>query len=696
MALHISEPSQRKRRREDDENLKNHISKRTKLASFFFNVNKENMDEGIQPNLDTNQIIQSSTGPGNEDGYFIEKIQIWNTSEAKAGTKLNANKKRNTSSKNPTSIYKCVRWVKASKKWVATFKHKKCGIHVGTFDDDKQAAMVMNYKCEELGIRWKNPGIGLAKPPARDTSSRYKCVCWCKSRKQWKGVIYNKKKSYLVGYFQNEFEAGLAVNFKCQELGIPEKNPNIFQTLLRTEGKKTDYECIHWDGHLKKWIADLAHGNETYHVGIFDDEKHAGMAINFKCKELKIPIKNPALPIKPPPLNPNDQLSSRYKCVYWIKSIAKWVAMLSHNRRVIHIGTFHDDYKAACAVNHKCEELGIPFKNQDIPSLGLPAKHAMSKYIGVEWEKDKKKWKAVLRHDQEYDVIGLFKEEIFAAKAVNEKCKELCIPVKNPTLENNIRPPKRSNFNNMMSSQNGYIKSDLKDSELQKNNAEQNDTIENDDNLVDVGSNPPKFRYAPSDLLKSFPNTSILLYPSLTAEQPHLLEQQQHHPTTYHSPYHSSSYLPSAGAAKMHRDIQSATTINRNHIRCKNLNSAEFELQHHVLPNSVFNLTDKIQDNEKIHNSHNNNNTMQFDICHPTMYPTIHSLNSSNSGKSSSPMLTSLREIPTTYSPPPSLYPNLQNDFPRGYHNGVRTQNVFSTPSPFLPPFRAPRLPNLW
>jgi len=35
MALHISEPGQRKRRREDDENVKNHISKRTKVASLL-------------------------------------------------------------------------------------------------------------------------------------------------------------------------------------------------------------------------------------------------------------------------------------------------------------------------------------------------------------------------------------------------------------------------------------------------------------------------------------------------------------------------------------------------------------------------------------------------------------------------------------------------------------------------------------
>jgi hypothetical protein len=57
-----------------------------------------------------------------------------------------------------------------------------------------------------------------------------------------------------------------------------------------------------------------------------------------------------------------------------------------------------------------------------------------SKYFGVSWVKQKKKWKANILHNRKTHHIGHFEIEEDAAKAVNLKCQEYNIPLKNPSV----------------------------------------------------------------------------------------------------------------------------------------------------------------------------------------------------------------------------------------------------------------------
>ena len=57
-----------------------------------------------------------------------------------------------------------------------------------------------------------------------------------------------------------------------------------------------------------------------------------------------------------------------------------------------------------------------------------------SKYLGVHWNKKKKKWEANFGHNGQRDYIGNFENEEDAAKAVNLKCQELNIPLKNSSV----------------------------------------------------------------------------------------------------------------------------------------------------------------------------------------------------------------------------------------------------------------------
>ena len=61
-------------------------------------------------------------------------------------------------------------------------------------------------------------------------------------------------------------------------------------------------------------------------------------------------------------------------------------------------------------------------------------KGSSSKYFGVSWVKERKKWTCVFFLNGERHYAGSFKIEEDAAKAVNLKCQELNITLKNPSV----------------------------------------------------------------------------------------------------------------------------------------------------------------------------------------------------------------------------------------------------------------------
>merc|ERR1712034_245193 len=102
-------------------------------------------------------------------------------------------------------------------------------------------------------------------------------------------------------------------------------------------------------------------------------------------------------------------------------------------------GSFSDEVDAAKRVNQLCEELGIPEKNPGIGTMPnrpwQPKKEKKSQYKGVHWNRNRRTWNAAFRSKggkTEYG--GCFSDELDAAKSVNQLCKELVIPEKNPGI----------------------------------------------------------------------------------------------------------------------------------------------------------------------------------------------------------------------------------------------------------------------
>merc|ERR1712034_206520 len=101
-------------------------------------------------------------------------------------------------------------------------------------------------------------------------------------------------------------------------------------------------------------------------------------------------------------------------------------------------GTFEDELNAAKRVNQLCEEMEIPPYNPTIsgrPDEQYQKKEKISQYKGVTWHKQSGNWYAQLQvkgKKQKYG--GIFKDELDAAKRINQLCEEFGIPPHNPTI----------------------------------------------------------------------------------------------------------------------------------------------------------------------------------------------------------------------------------------------------------------------
>ena len=68
--------------------------------------------------------------------------------------------------------------------------------------------------------------------------------------------------------------------------------------------------------------------------------------------------------------------------------------------------------------------------------------HSTSKYIGVTWHTAAKKWRACVCIKKKKLEGGKYKNELDAAKRVNQMCDELGIERKNPKVNGLLPTPK--------------------------------------------------------------------------------------------------------------------------------------------------------------------------------------------------------------------------------------------------------------
>jgi hypothetical protein len=238
--------------------------------------------------------------------------------------------------------------------------------------------------------------------------------------------------------------AAKRINELCEELDIPLQNPGIYwipSQQYQAKENTSQYKGVCWHKESKQWRVHLnLRGEKTRNGGYFKDELDAAKRVNQLCEEMGIPLKNPGMSTIPTQQYryKAKAKTSQYKGVYFHKQSGKWRVQLKLKGQQKCGGYFDHELDAGKRMNQLCEEFGIPLRNPElsaVPNEQHEKKEKASQYKGVCWNKAAKRWYALIcRKGQKQKYGGSFKDELDAAKRVNQLCKELGISLQNPEI----------------------------------------------------------------------------------------------------------------------------------------------------------------------------------------------------------------------------------------------------------------------
>jgi len=327
--------------------------------------------------------------------------------------------------------------MKKKKLW-QTENHVKGRKQKFYFDNEFDAAKKLNKLCEKIGIPPQNPEI--CEIQNQQKTSQYKGFYWHKKTGKWYVSIYLKGQMRRYSRsFKDELDAAKRVNEFCDELGIPPKNPDISAITNEQYQKKekiSQNKGYYWQANSAKWSVQIYQkGQAPRYGGLFSDELDAAKRVNQLCEEMKISTRNPEISAIPNQQYQKKEKTSQYIGVTWHEKRAKWqVQVFLNEKKQTYGGLFKDELDAARRVNQLCDEMGTPPKNPGISVIQnqqyqetsivktRTKREKTSQYKGVAYTKSGK-WKVNVRKKHG----GYFKDELDAAKSVNQICEELGI-----------------------------------------------------------------------------------------------------------------------------------------------------------------------------------------------------------------------------------------------------------------------------
>jgi hypothetical protein len=111
--------------------------------------------------------------------------------------------------------------------------------------------------------------------------------------------------------------------------------------------------------------------------------------------------------------------SSKYTGVYWNKNRNKWHARITIDSEIKHLGYFNEEYEA-----HLSYQKALKMYNDGDLSFMKPKEYS-SKYKGVSYKKNAKKWQSRIAINGKRKHLGLFQTEEQAHEAYKKALKEL-------------------------------------------------------------------------------------------------------------------------------------------------------------------------------------------------------------------------------------------------------------------------------
>jgi len=113
--------------------------------------------------------------------------------------------------------------------------------------------------------------------------------------------------------------------------------------------------------------------------------------------------------------------SSTYTGVCWSKPAKKWQSSIQINGKTKHLGLFTDEIEA----HRTYENALICIEEGRVEEIKVKKPNFSSKYNGVSWSKQNKKWLSQIRINGKLKHLGSFTDEIEASNAYQTALKQL-------------------------------------------------------------------------------------------------------------------------------------------------------------------------------------------------------------------------------------------------------------------------------
>eukprot|EP01046_Picozoa_sp_COSAG06_P011219 COSAG06_NODE_634_length_13587_cov_23.361210_6_plen_551_part_00 len=248
----------------------------------------------------------------------------------------------------------------------------------------------------------------------------------------------------------------------------------------------SEYVGVSWDKRGRKWRTNITHDGKVQHLGAFHDEHEAARAVDTAARRLRgedahggrsgqgwhrlnFPAEEEVKRAKDRGalLTVEDKVAavaasdrqgpSECVGVCWDKKRRKWVARINHDGKQQNLGSFDDEHEAARAVDttarrlrgddahggqvggkwlrlnfptegevKRAQERGALLTEEDRVAAATASEwQGPSEFVGVTWNKPRRKWVAALRHDGKQQHLGSFDDEQEAARVVDTVARRL-------------------------------------------------------------------------------------------------------------------------------------------------------------------------------------------------------------------------------------------------------------------------------
>jgi hypothetical protein len=343
-----------------------------------------------------------------------------------------------------SSAYRGVSWHKIKNKWTATINNNGKRHHLGSFEDEEQAARAYDKAARaqlgemaQLNFPTKKEQAAEEAKQQRwmkcgETGSKYRGVSWFKKNNKWVAMIRYDGKIHFLGSFEDEEQAARAYDRAARAQHGENAQLNFPVEGESGSRKSSKYRGVGWHTTNNKWVAAIMCNGKRHCLGSFEDEEEAARAYDKTARahhgekvQLKFPTKKEqaAKETKQQQWIKCGEAGSKYRGVSWDKSSNKWKASITYDGKQHHLGSFEDEEEAARAHDSAARTQQGEKAQLNFPVEGESGIRKSSKYRGASWYKRDNKWVAGIKFDGNKHYLGLFEGEEEAAKAYDSAAR---------------------------------------------------------------------------------------------------------------------------------------------------------------------------------------------------------------------------------------------------------------------------------